>query len=143
MLHSAEGTLRYSGTNRLVVEFEQELVDYYLNLIPRCKNVTRQRYAAHITVVRPYKESPVVTENWGKYEGQKIEFLYDSEVKFGQVYYWLNVLCKPLEFIRIELGLPCVSQYTEPPEGYKKWFHTTIGNVKSEMATDLTLPNGS
>lgn len=87
-------------------------------------------HAAHITVVRKEKEVPVRLEHWGKYEGQPVEFLYSPIVHCGKIYYWLHAFCKRLEDIRLELGLPVVSQWTLPPEGFRKAFHITIGNSK-------------
>lgn len=140
-LHEATGTLRYRAlhnvktgimTNtRLAVEVDQELADYYRSLIPKYIEQNRPRWPAHITVVRAEKETPTIMEPWGRYEGQKINFLYSPEIQEGKIYYWLNVFCKRLEEIRIELGLPCTSQYTQPPEGFRKCFHMTIANCKT------------
>lgn len=132
MLLESKGVLRYKIVDvgyRLVVEADQQLADYYRALIPKYKNVNRQRYGAHISVVR--KETPVNLDFWGKYEGLEIDFLYDTEVKWGTVYYWINCFSKKLEEIRTELGLPVSSQYTRPPDSFIKCFHLTIGNSKS------------
>jgi len=131
MLYKAAGILRYGVAeygHKLVLEIEQDLADYYRSLIPKYYHVNRQRYGAHVSVVR--KETPANPDAWGKYEGEEIEFVYDSEIKRGTVYWWLNVFCVRLEEIRVELGLPVSSQYTLPPEGFVKCFHTTIGNSK-------------
>lgn len=138
MFHKASGVLRYSGSPyRLVVEIDQALGDYYRSLMPKYLNAKPQRYSTHITVVRPEKEVPVNMSAWGKYEGEQVEFLYESDVIHGKTYYWLRVLCKRLEEIRVELGLglersktPSDASYSEPPEGYAKFFHITIANNK-------------
>jgi hypothetical protein len=80
--------------------------------------------------VRPEKEAPVNLEHWGKYEGEPLTFLYEPYVYEGTVYYWLNIWCVRLEEMRRELGLPVVSQFTLPPEGFTKCFHCTIANKK-------------
>lgn len=130
---SSVGRLHYSqedGQYRLVVEVDQGLSDYYRALIPKWMDVNRPRWPAHITVVRPHKEIPVALEFWGKYEGELVEFEYQNYLHSGKVYLWLNVFCKRLEEIRIELGLPVSSEFTRPPAGYLKCFHCTIANLK-------------
>jgi len=130
-LHKTTGILRYSPEGyRLAVEAEQEISDYYRSLIPKWLPVNRPRWPAHITVVRQEKETPVNLEFWGRYEGEPVEFWYSPEIQQGKVYYWLNCFCRKLEDIRLELGLPVVSQYTLPPEGFRKCFHMTIANCK-------------
>ena len=130
MFHESVGTIRYGEDYKLVVEVDQELARFYRSLIPKWIGVTRPRWPAHITVVRSEKESPVDLSVWGKYEGYQIKFLYNSDVQFGKIYYWLDVLCKDLEEIRKELGMSVTSQYTRPPDGFSKYFHCTIANLK-------------
>ena len=112
------------------MEVDPGIADFYRSLIPKWLPVNKTRYDPHVTIVREAKEEPVHKEHWGKYEGEKVPFLYSPEVQTGKVYYWMNVFCKRLEDIRIELGLPVVSQYTLPPEGFRKCFHCTIANSK-------------
>lgn len=131
MLYQSTGIIKYEIVDigfKLFVEVDQQLADYYRKLIPKYQYVTRQRYGAHISVIR-YEEPPNI-EYWGKYEGQEIDFFYDSDIKFGKVYYWLNAFSKKLEEVRLELGLPVSSPYTLPPDGFDKCFHITIGNTK-------------
>jgi hypothetical protein len=129
--HKSVGVLRYSNNDsyRLVLEVDQEIADYYRSLLPKWFYVNRQKYHAHVSVVR--HEVPVNLDVWGKYEGKEIEFIYTSQVFFGKVYYWLNMFCVELEEIRKELGLSVVSKYTLPPEGFVRCFHITIGNSKN------------
>lgn len=133
LMFSSIGTIRYETKDegyRLSVEIDQQIADYYRALVPFWKPITRQRYGAHITVVRIGKEVPVNIEHWGKYDGEQVPFFYEPCVYEGTVYYWLNVWCVRLEEIRKELGLPVTSLYTLPPEGFVKCFHCTIGNKK-------------
>jgi len=130
---SSVGRLHYSqedGQYRLVVEVDQGLSDYYRALIPKWIAVNKPRWPAHITVVRPYKETPVNLEHWGKYEGELVTFEYENYLHTGKVYFWLNVFCKRLEEIRAELGLPVSSEFTRPPTGFLKCFHMTVANCK-------------
>lgn len=127
--YEAEGVLRYSA-NYLVVDVEQDLADFYKALVPKYYKINRQRYPAHITVVRAGLEEPAKTEYWKKYDGEIVKFQYNSDIKMSEFYYWLDVLCKRLEYIREELGLSNISTYTRPPDGFSKYFHITIGNKK-------------
>jgi hypothetical protein len=134
VLHKSTGILRYTSNKdsfyRLALEVDQELSNYYRSLIPKWVDVSRPRWPAHITIVRPEKETPIHLDSWGKYEGEELDFLYAPEVQQGKIYFWLNAFCQKLENIRLELGLPVRSEYTLPPEGFKKCFHITIGNCK-------------
>lgn len=132
VLHKSVGTLRYTELYRLIVEVDQGISDFYRSLIPKYYPVNKPMYPAHVTVVRKEKEVPTVLDAWGKYEGQKIEFLYSPTIHCGKIYYWLCIYCKQLEDIRLELGLPVVSQWTLPPEGFRKSFHCTIANCKGD-----------
>lgn len=127
------GPLRYSqedGQHRLVVEVDPELARYYRSFIPKWIDNNKPRWPAHITVVRPFKESVLNVQAWGKYEGEIVHFHYQNYLHTGKVYYWLNIFCKRLEEIRVELGLPVSSPFTLPPEGFLKCFHCTVANLK-------------
>ena len=133
VIYPSTGILHYSrgkhGGYRLVLDADQQIVEYYRVLIPPYICVNPQRYSAHVSVVR--NEIPVNLDAWSKYQGHSINFFYSPIVHFGQVYCWLNVFSQQLEEIRLELGLPVSSEYTLPPEGFTKCFHMTIGNFKS------------
>jgi len=140
-MFTSTGILRYEKTNeyyRCVLDIDQELADYYRSLVPKAISLTRQRYGAHITVVRPYKEWPTNLEAWGRYEGEEVSFQYTNTIWFGRVYAWLDCYSERLEQIRSELGLPLdldellryEGLYEPPMKPYKKRFHSTIGNAK-------------
>ena len=132
MIEQSTGILRYSNIPeygyKLIVEVDPQLARYYRSLVPKYVGLNGSRYPAHISVVR--KEFPPNLSVWGKYEGEEIVFSYDTDIKIGKVYYWLNAFSTRLEEIRIELGLPTSSEYTRPPEGFIKCWHITIGNLK-------------
>jgi hypothetical protein len=130
IFYESTGVLEYNDDWRLALRVEQDLADYYSSLIPKCMSRQRPRWPAHVTVVRQEKETPVHKEYWGKYHKQSVSFVYSPYIHQGKIYYWLNVFCKELEDIRQELGLSSQSQYTLPPEGFKKYFHCTIANMK-------------
>jgi len=139
MFFTSSGILRYSqgAPYRLTVEIDHDLGSYYRALMPKHLRIAPGRYPTHITVVRVGKDDPKNLEHWGKYEGEKVEFLYEPRVVHGKTYYWLRVLSKRLEEIRLELGLglersktPSDASYEDPPPGYAKFFHITIANNK-------------
>jgi hypothetical protein len=135
MIHKSSGILRYSHAGdagfKLIVEIDPGIAAFYRALIPKYIKTNPQKYDPHISVVR--KEHTVNMDFWGKYEGESVDFEYDSHIHHGKVYWWLNVFSARLEEIRAELGLPVSSEYTRPPEGYIKCFHTTIGNTKAQV----------
>lgn len=138
-LFDCSGILHYSKNKdfRLVVDVDPELGDYYRALMPKYLNVSPQRFPTHITVVRPERDVPNNLAAWGKYEGERIQFQYEPVVVHGKRYYWLRALSKRLEAIRVELGLGLErsktvtdASYDEPPHGFAKFWHITIGNCK-------------
>lgn len=128
-MFESTGILKYFD-NKLIVEVDQNIVDFYLSLIPKHLYVNRQRHAAHISVVR--KEVSPNIEFWRKYEGEQVSFLYDNIIHNGTVYFWLNVFSKKLEDIREELGLENKSTF-QPPDNWKRIFHITLGNTKNDL----------
>ena len=136
MLHKSKGTLRYSYHEgdvgfKLILEVDPGITSFYCSLIPKHITLNPQRYAAHISVVR--KEQSVNMNYWGLYEGQQVEFEYETYIYHGKVYWWLNAFSTRLEEIRLELGLPVTSEYTRPPDGFVKCFHITLGNTKTKL----------
>lgn len=126
-LFKSDGILHY-GSTKLIVKVDPGIAYFYRSLIPKSIDIDPQKYKPHISVVR--NETPVNMENWGKYENEKVEFSYSPIIHNGQVYWWINVFSIELEEIRLELGLPVSSQYTQPPDGFIKCFHITLGNCK-------------
>lgn len=131
VLHESTGVLRYGDNWRLVLEIEQELADYYRSLIPRYYGVVRPGYRAHVTVVRPEKEIPPDHSCWGQYEGLVVPFQYSSEIRTCETkrFFWLDVYCRQLELIRLELGLSVRRMFNDPTLGCWKCFHCTIARA--------------
>ena len=140
VLHRSVGVLGYhrgdSGSYKLAVECDQEIVRYYRSLIPKWIRSNPQMYGAHISVIR--KEEPKVVEHWGKYEGHEVEYEYSPVIHVSQNYVWLNVWSRRLAEIRLELGLPVDSPYTRPPDGFEKTMHMSIGNFKEIVQSQKT-----
>jgi hypothetical protein len=129
----SSGIFRYTtdqGGHKLVIALHHDFGAYYRALIPHWYPVQGTRFPAHVTVVRAERDKPTDLSAWGKYEGQKVTFEYEPYVHVGWIYYWLEVWCDRLEDMRVELGLGRVSEWTRPPGGRKRCFHTTIGNRK-------------
>ena len=128
-LFTSAGTLHYSEHGyKLAVDVDPEIVRYYRSFVPKHIKMNHQAYEPHISVVR--KEVVPNLQFWRKYEGEQVVFQYSNFICFGELYVWLNVLCKRLEDIREELGLSRSSEITKPPEGFDWMFHCTLGNFK-------------
>lgn len=128
-MYLGKGKIHYDDEDgfRITLGLNQDISDYYRSLIPLYYRAIKPGWPAHITVVRPKKEIPPLIRYWGDYEGEEVEFIYDSYILEGNGYYWLNCWSKRLEIIREELGLPNISKYHLMPPEFKKTFHTTIG----------------
>ena len=133
-IHKSEGVFSYSVSestgHKLELICDQGIADFYFALIPRWLYACRQKHRCHVSVVR--KEKAVVKpENWGRHEGEKYAFFYDSDVKTDGVYFWLNVYSKALEDVRLGLGLGlwCKRNLVD---GFRHTFHMTIGNLKHQ-----------
>ena len=126
---TSHGKLHYDDTDGhwVTLYVDQDLSNYYRSFIPKHERVVRPRWDAHITVVRGGIDFPPKISYWGNYEGEIVEFIYDSYPLNGNGYYWVNAWSKRLEAIRSELGLANVSKYALRPTGYEKTFHITIG----------------
>lgn len=125
----SSGTLSYSAGEpfRLVVDVDQGLVDMYRALVPPYVRLRRQRWPAHITVVR---NEPILCRGpWAAHQGATVEFEFDPVVAHDLTYHWLNVTCPRLSELRIELGLTPSSALTRPPDG-SEFFHITLGNTR-------------
>lgn len=133
-IFASSGILHYSidGGYRLVIDVDKSIAAYYRALLPKEWGVVGGRHPAHITVVRCYAETPTNLAAWGKHEGERVEFFYESGLRWDESYYWLRVLSKRIEELRIELGLSVERKpgWSVPPPGFSKYFHLTVGNSK-------------
>ncbi len=110
---------------RLMVD--PEIHRYYRSLLPKWMNPKKPMYPPHVSVIR--REVPPNQKIFESLHGREVTFFY-GEIEWSDTYIWLNVYSVELENIRIELGLPVVNSYSEPPEGFKKRFHSTLSNFK-------------
>jgi len=119
------GKLKYGYGNRLVVNVDPELTRFYRSLIPKYIYFNIPKYYPHITVVRGKYEAPLITEAWGKRDGEIVYFEYSPNIKFGDPYIWLTVRSEHIGKIRQELGL---KEYAWKFKNY----HLTIANMKEQ-----------
>lgn len=132
MIFRSTGVLRYSpkllgdkSSSKwwLVVDCDVSIGKYYRHLYKlhthRCRKLQSPAWKEHITVIRD--EEPSYKEFWGKYAGEIVEFLCESNAEDDGLFAWLPVSCTRLHDIRTELGLPRQSIYP---------FHLTFGNLK-------------
>lgn len=113
---------------KLIVEVDPELGRFYRSLIPKYLHPQPTRYAPHITVVR--KEVPLV-EAWSHLDSSQINFSYDPEIRYNDVYFWLRCWSTTLLKLRLGMGLPEHTEYTRPPDG-EECFHCTVANTKAK-----------
>lgn len=127
MFKSVGKLIYFENHYKLIVAVDNEISYYYRALIPKYLQVRKPMYSSHISVVR--NEVPPNLNRWGKYQGLEVNFEYESFIYNDELYYWLNAYSPILENVRVDLGLPNLSQYTRSPDGKHK-FHITIGNTK-------------
>ena len=121
-MFSSKGKLHYHK-EWLMLYVEGDICRYYRTLVnmysPSFK-LNPPKFDAHVTVVAGKYTTPVYPEFWNKYEGEIIQFEYDPYVVVDREYFWLQVQCKRIEDIRVELGLPRTTVHP---------WHLTIGNT--------------
>lgn len=124
------GSLEYSvheGYYRCVVNVDPELTRYLRSLVPKYYICKPQKYAPHITVVRG--ETPPRTDEWALFQGEIVQFEYESYLHYDGTYWWINCWSPRLTEVRIGLNLPPSYHLTRPPDG-SECFHSTVGNSK-------------
>jgi len=126
-MFQSSGIIQYSNAplHKIWLLVDDTIGKYYRTFIPVKVNVPK--YPTHVSVYRG-GEAPNM-DKWGLHEGRKIEFEYSGHIYDDGVYWWLEVLCKDLENIRHELGVPDSDKLTRSPDGRHKW-HITIANNK-------------
>lgn len=125
------GVVEYGPGLKVVAVIDQEIAEFYRNLIPKYYNVKPQKYKAHITIVRENKESPKNMEFWGKYQGEKVEFFYNNDIQTDGVYFWLDALSEDIGKIREELGLSKFRDDRGFGGNLRSAYHITIANTKT------------
>lgn len=131
-MFESEATVRYGPGIRVIAEVDQGISDFYRSLIPKYYYANPQKYRAHITIVRTNKEFPLM-DNWGKHEGKKILFQYDSYIHFDGLIFWLDAYSKDIGRIRQELGLPEYRDDRAYNGVLRDAYHISIANIKDQI----------
>lgn len=125
-MYQSAGQIKCSLDNKkLIVVVDPGIVDYYRWFVPHSVQLNKTRYEPHITVAR----NEILTGSCQKYSQLTVEFEYDTDIRYNDVYWWLPVYSDDLTNIRINLGLAPSSQWSRPPDD-SDCFHITIGNLK-------------
>jgi hypothetical protein len=122
MLYKAKGRVQVYDSY-IVAYINPDIVRFYKSLIPKWIYVNRQKYDAHITIVRKDAETIPNKENQPLVDGKTVWFYYDTQIKTCGTYYWMNVYSRDIEQIRISLGLS---------KCRFDCFHITLGNIKEQ-----------
>lgn len=117
------------GYCKVIIEVDQEILNYYLSGIPKWIKVNRPRYPAHISVVR--NEQIFNLEYFEEINDLKIVFQYGNIIYNDETYFWLEVICPELCKIREKLGLSKVKPGVTFSPDFRHLFHLTIGNRKN------------
>ena len=125
-LIQSRGKLLYSE-NKLILQVDQGISDFYRSMIPRYYHVQKPRYPAHISIIREEQIQNIHTLD--TYNLTDVDFFYNTYIQNDDTYWWLNVSCCKLNMIRCELGLQEWSVLCRPPDG-SNHFHITIANTK-------------
>lgn len=124
--YSAKGVIRYRG-DWVILDCPHDVINYYKFWVEKFigKKISTSYHGSHVTVIagkydKGYSKHPL----WGKYEGQVVEFLYESKIYTDHdwftrgEYFWLRVDAPILAQLRTELGLK--------PQPFHP-YHLTIG----------------
>ena len=131
MLFVGSGKVNFFYDRRVcVVEIDQQLVNYYYALIPKYYNKKRQKYSAHITIIRKWEFDYLeYSDSEAEEKGQNIHncplfFLYQGLIYFDKPYFYLKCWSWQIGQIRKSFGLK------EFRDGFD-CYHITVGNVKN------------
>ncbi len=129
MWHTGSGIIKYDpprpGLNKkkewwAIVKVDREITRYYRWWVMKEKwiNLCQPSWDAHISIIRSERPKPELIYLWKKYDGTKVNFLYQHKVHQNGHYWVIDVKCSLLTQIRQEFELPC------------DWnFHLTIGRT--------------
>lgn len=118
----SEYPIIYVKEHKIIIPFEEEISSCYRSLIPKYYKVNKQKYPAHISVVRNEIDLFEIESNL-------ISFEYENVIYDNGFYFWLRVRSDDLFNLRRNLGLNKTSLITKSPDQQHD-FHITIGNMK-------------
>jgi hydroxypyruvate isomerase len=115
---TAKGRL-YTDGKKIVANLGWDFGNYYYKLMPKYLDAQRQKFEAHVTIVRSFERAKIEKP----YKGV-ITIDYDPMVWYDEPYYFLKCWSEEIGQIRNEVGLP---KYRKPFD----YYHITIANTKS------------
>lgn len=98
------GTIRYRDDKWCSLMCDPELGRYYRAQI-HDKLLMQPMWGTHVTIVNGRWEKIKNKKAWKKYEGERLRFEYDSEVRYEPPFYFLFCFSEKIGDIREELGL--------------------------------------
>lgn len=134
--HRGSGVIKYDPyraemKNRTawwcIVDVDREITRYYRWWLRKEQHLILEQpsWDAHISVIRGEPACKQRPDLWKKYHGKRVDFQYEHgiikshpDLKLGGRFYWVNLECPELAYIRKEMGLPV---------GWH--FHITIGRT--------------
>lgn len=111
------GTVIYRNDS-CIISIDQEIVRYYFSTIPKYCLKQKQKYPAHITVIRNFEK--ITFDNYRS--GDIVTYYYDNFIYENLKYYYIKCWSNDIIEIRKHYGLI----------GYRfdDCAHITIGNKK-------------
>lgn len=109
----------YTDGRKIVANLGWDFGNYYFSFLPKYFYAQRQKYQAHVTIVRGFEKATINKETLP----ERLDIQYDPMVYYDRPYYFLKCWSDQIGRIRLECGL---SQYRKPFD----YYHVTIANVK-------------
>lgn len=119
-LVKTRGTVQYRGLS-CVLELSKDFGDYYYSLIPKYKNAHKQKYNAHVTIVREFEQRNNLFSK-EIYKNHIFYIDYSSYIWNVSPYFFLKCWSPQIEYLRAFYGLR--------PYRFGDCYHITIGNTK-------------
>lgn len=110
----------YTDGKKIVANLGWDFGNYYYKLMPKYLNAQRQKFEAHVTIVRSFEKALIKKQYCGT-----IDIQYDPMVYYDSPYYFLKCWSDEIGQLRNEVGLP---KYRKPFD----YYHITIANTKFE-----------
>lgn len=119
-LARTSGAVQYRGLS-CVLELSKDFGDYYYSLIPKYKNAHKQKYNAHVTIVREFEQRNNLFSK-GIYQNYIFHIDYSPDIWYASPYFFLECWSPQIEDLRGLYGLR--------PYRFDDCYHITIGNTK-------------
>ena len=120
LLVKTKGTVQYRGLS-CVLELSKDFGDYYYSLIPKYKNAQKQKYNAHVTIVREFEQKSHLF-SYQLCKNFEFSIDYDPTIWYAYPYFFLECFSPQIEQLRADYGLR--------PYRINDCYHITVGNTK-------------